>query len=125
MKSEIRKDLFGVTPKIGDIIVFNPVRYKGLVYGPCKGFMSSGLPKVDISDTVMAGLKTEEGFYTPKTGFVVKKTYVLPTEQEIEEEAELRYPVKTHSKPICSPFVGTQKTFIHGINWVLDQWEKQ
>jgi hypothetical protein len=44
---------------------------------------------------------------------------MLPTDEEIINEAEGRYPVKTHNNPDKSPYVGTQKTFIHGVRWAL------
>jgi hypothetical protein len=44
---------------------------------------------------------------------------MLPTDEEIINEAEGRYPVKTHNFPDNSPYVGTQKTFIHGVRWAL------
>ena len=44
---------------------------------------------------------------------------ILPTDEEIINEAEGRYPVKTHKNPDNSPFVGTQKTFIYGVRWAL------
>ena len=44
---------------------------------------------------------------------------MLPTDEEIINEAEGRYPVKTHNNPDNSPYVGTQKTFIHGVRWAL------
>ena len=44
---------------------------------------------------------------------------MLPTDEEIINEAEGRYPVKTHNYPDDSPYVGTQKTFIHGVRWAL------
>lgn len=44
---------------------------------------------------------------------------MLPTDEEIINEAEVRYPVKTHNNPDNSPYVGTQKTFIHGVRWAL------
>lgn len=73
----VRKDLLGNTPSVGDIIVFNPPRYKGLVHGVCIGFSSGGLPKVNkivnVSGYVRAQLD-REGFYTPKTGFVCVKS---------------------------------------------------
>ena len=43
----------------------------------------------------------------------------LPTDEEIKQEAELRYPVTTHSNPENSPYVGSQKTFMHGCNYVI------
>ena len=44
---------------------------------------------------------------------------MLPTDEEIIDEAEGRYPVKRHNNPDDSPYVGTQKTFIHGVLWAL------
>ena len=44
---------------------------------------------------------------------------MLPTDEEIINEAEGRYPVKTHNNPDSSPYVGAQKTFIHGVRWAL------
>lgn len=43
----MKKDIFGIEPKIGDIIVFNPPKYKGLVYGKCIGFTKVGLPIIE------------------------------------------------------------------------------
>jgi signal peptidase I len=69
-------DMFGIYPKVGDIIVFNPPKYKGLVYGECVGFSDVGLPKlVDIKPWCTGDIDYDiqkRGFYTPKTGFVVK-----------------------------------------------------
>ena len=71
---EIRKDILGVTPQIGDTIIYNPPHYKGLVYGICVGFSKVGLPLVDIDNpnNNYLGNKTD-GFYSPKTGFTVTK----------------------------------------------------
>jgi hypothetical protein len=44
---------------------------------------------------------------------------MMPTDEEIINEAEGRYPVKRHNNPNDSPYVGTQKTFIHGVRWAL------
>ena len=43
----------------------------------------------------------------------------LPTDEEIEQEAELRYPVKRHVNPNDSPYVGSKKTFIHGCRYMI------
>lgn len=76
MSNKIRADIFEVEPKIGDIIVFNPPRYKGLLFGICIGFEKSGLPKVtDIKPYVPFNVEyniDKNGYCTPKTGFVVK-----------------------------------------------------
>lgn len=74
---EKRTDIFGVTPDIGDLIVYNPPVYKGLVIGTCVGFTSVGLPKLKIDRDVYSfylGQSDKNDYYTPKTGFVVKKT---------------------------------------------------
>jgi len=72
---EVRKDILKQTPEIGDIIVFNPPQYKGLVYGVCIGFTDIGLPKVGSLSSLegMSYTIQKHGFYTPKTGFVVVK----------------------------------------------------
>jgi len=41
------------------------------------------------------------------------------SEEAIEKEAEGRYPVNTHSQPNNSPYVGSKKTFIHGIRYAM------
>lgn len=76
-KSEIKKDLFGNIPKIGDIIIYNPAKYKGLVYGICVGFSKhSNLPIVLIDDIFrhqyLGNTIGENYKYTPKTGFIIK-----------------------------------------------------
>jgi hypothetical protein len=74
MKSP-KKDILGKTPKLYDIIAYNPPSYKGLVHGLCIGFTNAGLPKVDM-DTADYGNYSikyhmqKNGYYTPKTGFV-------------------------------------------------------
>lgn len=72
---EIRNDILGRRPEIGDTIVFNPPHYKGLVYGICVGFKKgSGLPIIgDLSENYFGTDEDEAGneYYTPKTGFVI------------------------------------------------------
>lgn len=73
---EIRKDILGNIPNIGDVIVFNPPKYKGLIYGTCIGFSGVGLPKVGKLSYVSDYLKSDynrRGYYVPLTGFVVSK----------------------------------------------------
>ena len=70
IKQEIRKDIFGVTPEIGDLITFNPAYYKGLVVSECVGFSQSGLPEVKADKNGKYGFLNNNGNYTPKTGFV-------------------------------------------------------
>ena len=70
MKKEIRKDVFGVIPELGDLIAFNPARYKGLVVGECVDYTSVGLPVVMLTDIYNSD---DKGTVTPKTGFIVRK----------------------------------------------------
>ena len=66
----IRKDIIGNIPQIGDIIAFNPPRYKGTLHGECIGFSKVGLPQVKC---VSNGPGFEFELYSPKTGFAVIK----------------------------------------------------
>lgn len=65
MKRKIRLDEFGVEPKVGDLIAFNPAKYKGLVTGTCRGFSESGLPEVEIPkvQNKRYGRPNASGFY--------------------------------------------------------------
>lgn len=67
----IKTDIFGIVPQIGDIIVFNPPHYKGLLHFECVGFSEAGLPEVNPNKHI--GATNSNGRYTPKTGFVVIK----------------------------------------------------
>lgn len=59
--------LFENTPVIGDCIVFNPLHYKGLMYGACIGFEeSTGLPIVKINEKF-----GNYGDMIPNNGFVI------------------------------------------------------
>lgn len=72
----IQTDIFGITPEVGDIIIYNSPKYKGLVVGKCVGFSTSGLPELDIDKNIYGGYlgqRNNSGYYTPKTGFVVHK----------------------------------------------------
>lgn len=72
---KIRKDILGVEPNEGDTIVYNPPKYKGLIFGICIGFTEVGLPKVAELNYVPGNLKYnygKKGFLVPKTGFVCK-----------------------------------------------------
>jgi hypothetical protein len=73
----MRKDIFGVTPQLQDIIVYNPAQYKGLVHGVCVGYTKSGLPLVLIHEkfrgSYLGQTSNHPHHYTPKTGFVVIK----------------------------------------------------
>ena len=71
-----RIDILGNTPKIGDIISYNPAKYKGLVYGECIGFAkTTGLPIVYLNekfhDMYFGQIYQERNHYVPKTGFVI------------------------------------------------------
>ena len=75
---EIRKDILGNIPEVGNTIVFNPPKYKGLVYGECIGFTTGGLPKVKLSDEIswnyyMESEMNTRGCYAPRTGFIIAK----------------------------------------------------
>ena len=70
MSKEKRKDIFGITPELGDLIAFNPARYKGLVVGECVDYTSVGLPVVMLTDIYNSD---DKGTVTPKTGFIVRK----------------------------------------------------
>jgi hypothetical protein len=73
---EIRKDVLGQIPDIGDIVGFNPAKYKGLVYGKCIGYTKSGLPKIaniDFSKSWVSNKFEHYDFLVPKTGFLVCK----------------------------------------------------
>lgn len=74
----IRKDIVNQTPEIGDTIIFNPPKYKGMVVGECIGFSNTGLPKIkcNLDDCSWGNMRWEmehNGCYTPKTGFVCVK----------------------------------------------------
>ena len=71
MKKEIRKDIFGNIPQIGDIIVYNIPYYKGLCYGECVAFSNSGLPEIKPKDNKYMGRANNNGNITPKTRFVI------------------------------------------------------
>lgn len=76
---EIRKDILGRTPRIGDIVAWNPPHYKGLVFGQVIDFKKgSNLPMIRIDDSFKgnyygqsAGIFEEGAVYVPKTGFVI------------------------------------------------------
>lgn len=76
---EIRTDLLGRTPMIGDIVAWNPPHYKGLVFGQVIDFKKgSNLPMVRIDDQFKSryigqdcGVFEGNKVYVPKTGFVI------------------------------------------------------
>ena len=74
---EIRTDILGKTPKIGDTAAWNPAGIKGLVYGTVIGFKKkSGLPLIQIDDSFtdyygQRELGEEWRTYVPKTGFAI------------------------------------------------------
>lgn len=67
MSKDIRKDIMGVTPEIGDIIIYNPPRYKGLIKAKVTGFSKAGLP---ITDYLVSNWNPNP---SPKTEFVIIK----------------------------------------------------
>ena len=77
---EIRKDMLGREPNIGDTIAFNPPKYKGLVFGEVSSFSKAGLPEIDVEngdhfyfESILYFRRTLDGKYSPKTGFVIAK----------------------------------------------------
>jgi len=67
-------DILNQEVNIGDTIVFNPPKYKGIVHGIVRGFSESGLPKIHTITRVHGAYIQEKDFYnTPKTGFAVVK----------------------------------------------------
>jgi hypothetical protein len=73
---KVQKDILGIKPSVGDTIIFNPAKYKGLIYGECKGFTKAGLPEVEKDYEFIdrrIGQANKSGYYTPKTGFVCIK----------------------------------------------------
>lgn len=87
MNHNRRPDIFSIVPNIGDYIVYNPPRYKGLRIGVCVGFAKSGLPFIVpeqkyinyqlglYNDITLEDLASQSGNETPKTGFVVKQNW--------------------------------------------------
>lgn len=81
---EKQKDIFGIEPEIGDTIIYNPPKYKGLVIAKCMGFSKSGLPELEFENKFSYhGQRNSKGFYTPKTEFVVRKETKIPEEKSI------------------------------------------
>ena len=71
---DIRKDIIGNIPQIGDTIAFNPPRYSGLRFGDILGFSDSGLPKVcGIMARIQLCSLNKDNTYSPKTGFAIIK----------------------------------------------------
>ena len=72
--NNIKQDLLGNIPNIGDLIGFNPPQNSGLIYGTCIGFTRVGLPKVNNlnnGSSYLRRLVINQGYYAPKTGFFV------------------------------------------------------
>lgn len=73
---EVNKDIFDNIPEVGDIIVFNPPKYKGINYGTCIGFTNAGCPKIGNLNWEHYRINyeiKEKGFYSVKTSFIIKK----------------------------------------------------
>jgi|LakMenEpi03Aug12_release.lakeMendotaPanAssembly.Ray.scaffolds.fasta_scaffold783166_2 hypothetical protein len=75
-----RNDLLNREPNIGDLVCWNPAKYKGLLYGKIIKFSkNNGLPII-LADEVFHnkyyGQTNSDGpnTYTPKTGFIIIKT---------------------------------------------------
>lgn len=94
---EIRKGECGNTPKIGDMIAFNPPRYKGLIIAEVVAFSDSGLPRVkgDCPNNFYMALNND-GTYTPKTGFVVVNIKETKSEVEIAPKGNYKLTVRYH-----------------------------
>jgi len=83
-KMEIRTDLLGRTPRIGDKVAWNPSHHKGLVFGEVVDFKKgSNLPMVRIDDQFKgkhygrsAGVLDGNEVFVPKTGFVIADTII-------------------------------------------------
>jgi hypothetical protein len=76
--TELRKDIIGRRVNIGDMICWNPAKYKGLVFGIITGFRkANGLPIVLIdnkfSNYYIGQNSGEIHHYVPKTGFALIK----------------------------------------------------
>ncbi len=72
---DIRKDILGNIPKIGDTIAFNKPSYKGLSHGIVLSFSKAGLPEMNVDhiDSIKRYAKTIDNKYSPKTGFIIAK----------------------------------------------------
>lgn len=69
----MKTDIFDKTPKVGDRIVFNPPKYKGLMHSKIVGFGRTGLPRV-VENPESGRMWFEwnkKGYYTVKTDFVI------------------------------------------------------
>ena len=81
---EIRTDLLGRTPRIGEKVAWNPPHYKGLVFGEVVDFKKgSNLPMIRIDDQFKerncgdsAGIFEGNEVFVPKTGFVIADTII-------------------------------------------------
>ena len=67
-------DIFGIEPKVGDIIVFNPPRYKGIVSAQCVSLSKEGHPRV-MYDNSYSAQTNSDGTYSPRTGYVIVKRF--------------------------------------------------
>lgn len=68
--SEIRSDMVGKIPALGDLVAFNPPAYKGLLIRPILNFSTSGLPIVDMNWDDQLG-RYQSRIKSIKTGFVI------------------------------------------------------
>jgi hypothetical protein len=74
--NKIKTDIFGNIPKIGDIVVFNPPKHKGLIWGKVIGLSRIGNPILDFSETDHKNYIIKNRYkniYSPKTEFVIIK----------------------------------------------------
>lgn len=73
---QIRKDILGREPIVGDTIVYNPPSYKGIESALVVGFAKSGLPIIVPKrlENYYNDLHSEDRstwVMTPKTGFAI------------------------------------------------------
>lgn len=61
----IKKDVFGIEPKVGDTIIFNPAYYKGILFGICTSISKNGVPTVEV-------LNDQYKFHQVRTNFAIK-----------------------------------------------------
>lgn len=77
MVQDRRPDIVGRIPEVGDLIAYNPPRYKGIELMICVGFVKSGLPILVKRPIYATWEGTEEElierykYNTPKTNFVI------------------------------------------------------
>ena len=120
--NEIKKDIFGSIPKIGDIIIFNPPSYKGLVYGECIGFTNAGVPKVSgghLDSWPMSYEINNKGFYSIKTNFAINN--MNDPQKNISYKANLLLTINFDDMEFTSS-INNYKLEVSG-DYDYSQWE--